>query len=162
MTPRVRRLTLTASALLTAFVLAIVVAQDAMMADRPEYADWTRLNPQKNFIQSAHPTAKDVYVNDVGRDAALERSFPFPEGSELVKESTDVDTLTVTVLTAMRKVAGFDPANGDWQYGMFERMEDGTFGGMWADVGTEMHLMCVGCHTGAADSDYAFLSYTGD
>lgn len=163
MTRRVRRLVVTARALFVTVVLAaVVVAQDAMMADRPEYADWTRLNPQKNFIQSAHPTAKDVYVNDVGRDAALERSFPFPEGSELVKESVDVDTLTVTVITAMRKVAGFDPENGDWQYGMFERMADGSFGGVWADVGTEMYQMCVACHTGAAANDYAFLTYTGD
>lgn len=162
MTPRVRRLTLTASAVLAALVFAFVVAQDAMMDHRPDYADWTRLNPQKNFIQSAHPTAKDVYVNDLGRDAAQERSFPFPEGSQLVKESVDVDTLTITVLTSMRKVVGFDPANGDWQYGMFERMDDGSFGGVWAEVGTEMHLMCVGCHTGAADTDYAFLTYTGD
>ncbi len=162
MTPRVHRLALVASALLVALVLAVVVAQDAMMDHRPDYADWTRLNPQKNFIQSAHPTAKDVYVNEAGRDAAQGRSFPFPEGSQLVKESVDVDALTVTVLTAMRKVAGFDPSNGDWQYGMFERMDDGSFGGMWAEAGTEMHLMCVGCHTGAADSDYAFLTYTGD
>ena len=163
MTRRTPRLVLTAAVVLAALALAFVVAQDAMMADhRPEYADWTRLNPQKNFIQSAHPTAKDVYVNDAGRDAALQRSFPFPEGSTLVKESVDVDTLTVQVLTAMRKVAGFDLANGDWQYGMFERMDDGSFGGMWADAGSEMHLMCVGCHTGAAENDYAFLTYTGD
>lgn len=107
-------------------------------------------------------TAKDVFVNAVGRAAAQERSFPFPEGSALVKESIDVDTLSVTVITAMRKVAGFDPASGDWQYGMFERMDDGAFGGMWAEAGSEMHLMCVGCHTGAAGTDYAFLTYTGD
>jgi hypothetical protein len=80
-----------------------------------------RLNPQKNFITSAHPTAKDVYVNEIGAQAAQSRTFPFPEGSELVKESTDTETLTVFVITAMRKVAGFDPDNGDWQYGMFER-----------------------------------------
>ena len=162
MTHRVRRLTLTASAILAALVLAFVIAQDAMMVQLPEYADWTRLNPQKNFIQSAHPTAKDVYVNAIGRDAALLRSFPFPDGSEIVKESTDVATLNVTVLAAMRKVAGFDPANGDWQYGMFERMDDGTFGGMWTEAGTEMHQMCMTCHTGAAANDYAFLTYTGD
>ena len=163
MTRRVRHLALAAAAVLAALAFAFVVAQGATTTDpRPAYADWTRLNPQKNFIQSAHPTAKDVYVNDLGRDAALQRSFPFPEGSTLVKESVDVDTLTITVLTAMRKVAGFDPANGDWQYGMFERMDDGAFGGTWAEVGSDMHLMCVGCHTGAAANDYAFLTYTGD
>ena len=157
-TPRRR----TFLALATALVVTLVAAQ-AMMGDhRPDYADWTRLNPQKNFITSAHPTAKDVYVNEVGTQAALTRSFPFPEGSELVKESIDTDTLSVFVITAMRKVAGFDPANGDWQYGMFERMDDGSFGGMWIETGTDMHAMCVTCHTGAAANDYAFLSYTGN
>ena len=156
--PRRRTLLVLAVAL-----VATLVAAQAMTGDhRPEYADWTRLNPQKNFITSAHPTAKDVYVNEAGAEAALTRSFPFPEGSELVKESIDTETLSVTVITAMRKVAGFDPANGDWQYGMFERMDDGSFGGMWAEVGSEMHTMCVTCHTGAAANDYAFLTYTGN
>ncbi|MDF1522440.1 MAG: cytochrome P460 family protein [Trueperaceae bacterium] len=161
--PRPDRLfALTVLALLTALLVTLVAAQDMMGPHRPEYADWTRLNPQKNFIVSAHPTAKDIYINDAGRDAALERSFPYPDGSELVKESIDVETLNVTVITAMRKVAGFDPANGDWEYGMFERMDDGSFGGMWAEVGSDMHQMCVGCHTGAAATDYTFLTYTGN
>ena len=145
-----------------ALAFTLVAAQSMMGDERPHYADWTRLNPQKNFITSAHPTAKDVYVNEAGAQAALTRSFPFPEGSELVKESIDTDTLSVFVITAMRKVAGFDPANGDWQYGMFERGDDGGFGGMWAEVGSDMHLMCVSCHTQAAANDFAFLSYTGD
>lgn len=159
--PRVPRRRTTV-AIAVALVVTLVAAQ-AMGGDhRPDYADWTRLNPQKNFITSAHPTAKDVYVNEVGAEAALTRSFPFPEGSELVKESIDTETLSVFVITAMRKVAGFDPANGDWQYGMFERMEDGSFGGTWIEAGTDMHAMCVTCHTGAAANDYAFLSYTGN
>ncbi len=149
-------------AIALATALAIAAAQGAMGAERPHYADWTRLNPQKNFIQSAHPEAKDVYVNAIGADAARARSFPFPAGSELVKESIDTDTLHVFVITAMRKVPGFDPDNGDWQYGMFERGETGEFAGMWAEVGTDMHMMCVSCHTGAAANDFVFLSYTGD
>ena len=148
---------------LVAALAATLVAAQAMMGDhRPDYADWVRLNPQKNFITSAHPTAKDVYVNEVGAEAAQMRSFPFPAGSELVKESIDTETLSVFVITAMRTVAGFDPANGDWQYGMFERGEDGAFGGMWAEPGSEMHLLCVSCHTRAADRDYTFLTYTGN
>jgi hypothetical protein len=145
-----------------ALAFTLVGAQAIMGGHLPEYTDWTRLNPQKNFITSAHPVAKDVYVNDVGADAALGRSFPYPEGSELVKESIDPESLSVFVMTAMRKVAGFDPDNGDWQYGMFERGEDGEFMGMWAEAGSEMHTMCVTCHTGAADKDYTFLSYTGN
>jgi len=149
-----------ASIVLVGLTLTVVVAQ-GMNGGPPAYLDWIRLNPQPNFIESAHPTVKDVFVNEVGADAALTRSFPFPEGSELVKASTGED-LSVFVVTAMRKVAGFDPDNGDWQYGMFERGEDGEFMGMWADVGSEMHTMCVTCHTGAAANDFVFLSYTGD
>jgi hypothetical protein len=158
--PRSRRRVLVA--LLAALAVTLVAAQATMGDHRPEYADWVRLNPQKNFITSAHPTAKDVYVNELGAQAALTATFPFPEGSELVKESTDTETLTVSVITAMRKVAGFDPDNGDWQYGMFERGQDGTFGGAWIETGTDMHQMCVSCHVGAAATDYAFLSYTGN
>lgn len=148
------------SALLVAFTLTFVIAH-GHGGGVPAYLDWTRLNPQPNFIESAHPTVKDVFVNDLGREAALTRSFPFPEGSELVKASIG-DDLSVFVVTAMRKVAGFDPDNGDWEYGMFERQGDGSWGGMWAEVGSDMHMMCVSCHTGAANNDFVFLSYTGD
>lgn len=157
-----RRLAAIALTLLGAVLATVVVAQAMMSNQPPEYTDWTRLNPQKNFITSAHPAAKDVYINEAGAEAAMSRSFPYPEGSELVKESTDPESLTVNVITAMAKVAGFDPENGDWQYGMFERMEDGSFGGMWAQVGDEMHQMCVACHTNAAETDYTYLTYTGD
>lgn len=54
---------------------------------RPDYADWVRLNPRKNFIASAHPTAKDIYVNAIGAEAAQTRSFPYPVGSELLISS---------------------------------------------------------------------------
>ena len=157
---RVTRSLAIASLALFGLTLTFVIAQ-GMNGGLPDYLSWTRLNPQPNFIESAHPTVKDVYVNDIGASAALERSFPFPEGSELVKASLGED-LSVFVATAMRKVAGFDPANGDWQYGMFERGEAGEFMGMWAEVGSDMHQMCVSCHTQVADNDFVFLSYTGD
>ena len=150
------------AAVIVALAVTWVAAQAAMGDQRPDYADWVRLNPQKNFIASAHPTAKDIYVNAIGAEAAQTRSFPYPVGSELVKESIDPATLSVFVITAMRKVAGFDPANGDWQYGMFERNDDGGFSGMWAETSSDMHQMCVTCHTRAAARDYTFLSYTGN
>jgi hypothetical protein len=151
----------TVLALLAALALVTaVLAQGAALGAIPEgYLGWTRLNTQRNFIPSAHASPKDVYVNEAGAEAATTRSFPFPEGSLLVKEITDADTLTVRVIAAMRKVAGFDPDNGDWQYAMFERNGDGSFAGDWLPVGHDMHAMCVGCHTGAKDRDYAFLTY---
>ena len=32
----------------------------------------------------------------------------------------------------------------------------------WIDGGSDVHTMCVGCHTGAAANDYVFLTYTGE
>jgi hypothetical protein len=158
--PRLRRLVLiiAAASLATAVLAQMVANQD----DIEGYLGWTRLNAQRNFIESPHAAPKDVYVNDVGRDAALGRSFPFPEGTVLVKETTDEDALRVAVITAMRKVAGFDPDRGDWQYAMFERQDDGSFAGDWVATDTDMHQMCTSCHQQAADRDYAFLDYMND
>ena len=77
-----------------------------------------------------------------------------------MKERVDPATLVVTTLYAMRKVADFDPENGDWQYAVFERVDAGAFEGGW--MSAENAGMCVGCHVGAADSDYTFLSYLSE
>jgi hypothetical protein len=44
----------------------------------------------------------------------------------------------VFVITAMRTVAGFDPEDGAWPLGRFGPMDDGGFGGMWAEAGREV------------------------
>jgi hypothetical protein len=56
-----------------------------------------------------------------------------------------------------RKVAGFDPSGGDWQYALFERGEDGQFTGGW--MGVESAAMCIGCHVNAQAKDFTFLTY---
>jgi len=123
------------------------------------YFTWERANAQKSFEESAHPVAKDIYMNELAAETARASSFPYAEGSTFIKERMDPETLQVTTLYAMRKVAGFDPDNGNWQYAVFER-EAGTFGGGW--MSAENAGMCVGCHVDAADTDYTFLSYLGE
>jgi hypothetical protein len=147
----------------SAAVMTVVLAQ--AVANDPDIGGClcsTRLNPRRSVIASPHAATKDVFVDDAGGATDRAGDFPFAEGAVLVKESTDADTLTVEAITVMRKVAGFDPDNGDWQYAMFERQEDGTMDGMWFDTDHEMHAMCVGCHVGAAETDFAFLNYMGD
>lgn len=135
----------------------IATAQVNLPEEIAGYLSWSRANSQKSFAQSAHPTAKDIYYNDAASDTMMSKTFPFAEGSVILKERTDPDTLTVTTLYTMRKEAGFSPDGGDWQYGVFERAEDGSFDGGWMSV--ENAAMCMGCHSGAAETDYAFLSY---
>jgi len=139
---------------------ALVLAQGTGLPEEVAgYLSWTRANAQKSFEESAHPVAKDIYFNEVAAQGFDGSSFSFPhaEGSVFVKERMDPEALSVTTLYAMRKVAGFDPENGNWQYAVFERGEDGTFGGGW--MSAEGAAMCVECHRGAADKDYTFLSY---
>lgn len=126
-------------------------------AEVADYWTWERANAQKSFEASAHPEAKDIYINEAAGPSVHDGTFPHADGSIFVKETLDAATLQVSVLTAMRKVSGFNPDGGDWQYGMFERQEDGSFMGGWMDV--EGAAMCMGCHVGASDSDFTFLSY---
>ncbi|MFO7544481.1 MAG: cytochrome P460 family protein [Trueperaceae bacterium] len=156
-----KRATKTLVAVFAVVLLGVAVwAQQSsagIAEDLTGYWTWERANAQKSFIESMHPVAKDVYFNETAASTAHDQSFPYAEGSAVVKETLDASTMQVVVLTAMRKVTGFDPDNGDWQYGMFERQADGSFMGGWMDP--ESSAMCVSCHVGAADRDYTFLSY---
>ena len=152
--------------ILTSFVLVLVTlvgAQGAGLGLPEEVADyfrWERGNAQKSFEESAHPVAKDIYLNELAAETARASSFPYSADSTLIKERTDPETLQITTLYAMRKVAGFDPDNNNWEYGVFEREDTGAFGGGWMSVADASG--CIGCHQGAADTDYTFLSYLGE
>ena len=148
---------------LTLVGIQAAVAQGAGLGLPEEVADyfrWERGNAQKSFEESAHPVAKDIYLNELAAETARASSFPYSVDSTFIKERTDPETLLVTTLYAMRKVEGFDPNNGNWQYGVFEREDAGAFGGGWMSVADAEG--CIGCHTGAADTDYTFLSYLGE
>ena len=142
---------------LFAFVVTSLAATNGLPDDVAGYLGWHRANAQKSFEQSAHPTAKDIYYNDAAAESVMSKVFPHAEGSVFLKERTDPETLTVTTIYGMQKVAGFDSENGDWQYAVFERGEDGQFGGGWMAAADA--AMCVGCHVNAKDKDYTFLSY---
>ncbi len=152
--------------ILTGFVLGIVALASAqgaglgLPAEVADYFTWERANPQKDLEKSAHPLVKDIYIDELAAQSALEASFPYSEGSTLIKERMDPETLQVTTLYAMRKVAGFDPENGNWQYAEFARENTGAFGGGW--LSAENAGMCVGCHVKAKETDYTFLSYLGE
>lgn len=137
--------------------VVMVLAQSGLPEDVTGYLTWQRANAQKSYEESAHPVAKDVYYNETAGITLAAGSFPHGEGSVFIKERMDPETLTVTTLYTMRKVVGFNPTGGDWQYGLFERGEDGVLAGDWMTV--EGAAMCIGCHVGAQDKDFTFLNY---
>lgn len=104
------------------------------------YKEWTRVNPvpavfhSQLAAQCAPVTARQiefensnphrdkfitVYVNDIGKHAMLEEKSPrFPQGSIIVKEKlTSPESTKPELLTVMiKREAGFNPKNGDWEY----------------------------------------------
>jgi hypothetical protein len=139
------------------------------------YRQWTRVNPVPAVFHSqiailCAPATRQlqmeagnphrdkfitVYVNDIGKRAMLEEKFPhFPQGSVIVKEklpskdSTKPELLTVM----MKREAGYNPQNGDWEYMAL----DGT--------GKEVHERgriesCQSCHMMVKDTDYVSRNY---
>jgi Cytochrome P460 len=62
--------------------------------------------------------------------------------------------LGVVALGIMSKrEPGFDPGNGDWDYGYWEAGP-----GLLRSPAQAAH--CGGCHTGAADTDFVFVDKT--
>jgi hypothetical protein len=126
---------------------------------------WLRLNKKpippdsadsRTIGFDAHRSVKNVYVNR-GR-AKLTRPngrqrLPYPPGTILVK--TGRTGSTVTLVAIMRKIKGFDPRHGDWQFVEYKRssadqrfttsasLRDGT---------------CWGCHATVAKDDWVFTA----
>ncbi len=134
------------------------------------YKGWTRVNPEPELLHApsailcgralAPPDPHldkyiTVYVNGPGKNAMMKEKHPrFPQGSVLVKEklshkeSTSPELLTVMV----KREAGYNPENGDWEY----LSVDGT--------GKEVHERgrlekCQSCHIMQKATDYVSRSY---
>ena len=139
------------------------------------YRSWTRVNPEPVHVPSAlavlcaaqtavKPASPHddkfvtVYVNDVGRRAMLTETTPkFPVGSVIVKEklstpkSTEPELLTVMV----KREAGYDRDNGDWEYVVFD--------GAGAKVEARGKLEnCQACHVGYRETDFVSRRYLPD
>ena len=70
-----------------------------------------------------------------------------PLGSVIVEEKLN-DKQAVTFIGGMiKRAAGFDPANGDWEYCYFDD-KAGFSQGKLAN--------CAGCHAKAGESDFVF------
>ena len=141
-------------------IAATAFAQAGLPDELAGYLGWTRANADRINTPGGHRGSRDVYFNAPLAEAVLLGSFvyPFSEGTIFLNEGTDPATLTVTTLLARRKVAGFDPANGNWQYGVFRREGAGPLSGAWFAVAQQER--CVACHVKARDQDYAFTPFT--
>jgi hypothetical protein len=140
------------------------------------YRQWTRVNPVPAVFLSRIATqcfgvtpklremdAGDphrdkfitVYVNELGTKAMMREKDPhFPQGSVIVKEklpgkeSTSPELLTVMI----KREAGFNPENGDWEYM--------SLNGSGTEVQVRGRLeKCQACHALVKGTDYVHRNY---
>jgi len=138
-----------------------------------DYKHWTRVNPvpavfdanvaalcaAANFGVVKNDPHRDkfltVFVNEIGRKSMMEDKSPhFPQGSIIVKEKLPAkDSTSPELLTVMMKrEAGFNPENGDWEYLVFD--------GAGKQVQTRGRLdNCQACHTMVAPTDFVYRNY---
>lgn len=126
-------------------------------AETAGFMGWDRLNrvpippdsPQARRVGvDAHRGVKNVHVS-----VPLERLIPgrpYPDGTVIVKAAGE-DPLRPTLVAVMRKVAGSDPAHGDWRFEEYTRATPGErFDGPLTGA------VCWSCHAIAAETDWVF------
>ena len=140
------------------------------------YRQWTRLNPEPEFIPSqtaslcAAPTTDQtrldktdphrdkfitVYVNELGKTAMTTQLNPvFPQGSVIVKEKLPAkDSSSPELLTVMiKREPGYDPDNGDWEY----MAVDGA--GKVVQARGKL-ANCQACHIMRKETGYVYRNY---
>lgn len=94
-------------------------------------------------------TTVRIYMNEVAAEAFGASGPRYPVGSIIVKEKgTTMPGLAHDGVGGMiKRAAGYDPANGDWEYVYFE-----TSG----DVESGRITSCIACHRRAAERDFVF------
>lgn len=127
--------------------------------DTAGFEEWPRLNaapippdsPQTARVGfDAHRGVKNVYVDQPGARAD-DPGPPYPDGTVLVKAAGTGGDLTLVAI--MRKIAGSDPAHGDWEFVEYKRSGAGE------DFATDASLAdatCWSCHAIATGTDWVF------
>jgi hypothetical protein len=100
-----------------------------------------RSGPHGNVMVRTHlDTAAMATLNN--------KSYPYANGAEIVKQSHRTADGPIETVYMMKKIAGYDPDNGDWFYARTNA--EGTV----ADRGRIQ--MCISCHKGASNKDYVY------
>ncbi len=91
------------------------------------------------------------YANTEGAALRAKATDPFPVGAVIVKEKLDTDGRAHAIGGMRKRPAGFDPANGDWEYFYATRSGSFTLGKL---------ANCAACHAQTKATDYVYsLSY---
>ena len=100
-------------------------------------------------------TYVDIYMNRLAANAFKNKQVPYPVGSIFVKDKSALgywsndpnDKMEDGVGGMLKREAGYDPGNGDWEYFYYTdptKIERGKI------------KSCVECHAGAKATDHVF------
>ncbi|MEZ4398586.1 MAG: cytochrome P460 family protein [Kofleriaceae bacterium] len=124
-------------------------AASAASIDCSTWASWTKVNAARFTSKGHRQVPVDVYVEPAFVAAYRDLGATAPVGLRVVKAQHDAQG-QVAALTVMGKMpAGYDPANGDWYYGVYDAT--GTKATREGKLAS-----CIACHAQAAAHDYLF------
>lgn len=130
------------------------------------YEAWTKVNAEPitgdrtgtlgRNIHEGEAGFRDVFVNPVGQAVATgAQDGPYPVGTIVVKNSYAGDNGQIGDLSGVtvmvKRDAGYDSENGDWEYVNLSADLDVKGQGLLNG--------CISCHSAAADRDYIFGGY---
>lgn len=121
------------------------------------YEGWIQLNTEPiPPIEGGDPHrgTKDVFTN---LEADRAGGGPvYPDGTVIVKHATRPDRDFIGLIAIMRKIAGSDPANNDWEYIEYAREGPEDAFSILASG-----QVCLSCHMNASGTDYVWVHTTG-
>lgn len=114
---------------------------------------------RKTFGPHWH-TAVNIFMNDGAATTFGATGVKYPVGSVIVKQKVAIENSTVLpgerstagVGGMIKRPAGYDNANGNWEYFYFNDVNHIEHGRIET---------CVQCHRGAAGKDYVFGAWAG-
>lgn len=114
------------------------------------YDSWGQLAPWEGIQPSddVHGESVQIWANGAAEaTVAAAAGGDMPDGAITVKEGYgDASGSSVNAITVMKKIAGYDSANGDWFYARYTA--DGTV----TMAGASAVSSCAGCHLSGQDS----------
>jgi hypothetical protein len=106
--------------------------------------------PTRKPYPHAYPSML-VYANALADETLSKKGKVFPVGAMIVKEKLDRKGGVTGVGGMIKRAAGFDAKNGDWEY--FYADERGSL------LSKARLESCVNCHTQAREKDFVFADW---
>lgn len=135
---------------------SLVAAPEGASADMSEaelidlavaYKSYMAINTELK-PSDIHGNRVKTFLDPDGFKTYQDKSFPYADGTVSVKESYGSPDGSPEKLYVMKKIAGYDPDNGDWFYAVMSPEGIASQSGRIS--------LCISCHVKAKSKDYLY------